>query len=607
MSSPSSPSCNNAGSGETARTRPGLTLWICAALLVGLHVLLPFTAAPLSQSEPSFAGEIFPWLPVPTNDSLDTLRSSMSALRAGGPFVLVCAALFAVYAVMLRALRGEQSPAVQRFIFAAGAAALLSYVVVPVMFSTDIFAYAMYGRAMSVYGGNPYSEAMPFPDTDPFYIQFGLEYLPSWYGPVWTFISAGVTWCTGENVGATVLVFRLVAIGSALIVSGFIWGCLRKFSPEHTARGLVLFLWNPLLIMETGLSGHNDATMMALVLCGVWLHLRGHKAGAVLALTLSALVKFLTGMLVPLYILLVLRESKTWRERGIFLLRSAIPACAVALIAFHLAKADTDVPVAHSATAPDFYMNNFHELIFKGLRVAVGEEAESAKVSVYFYPYWLRLRDGTELRTAKSASAPPLRHAEAGEHLLLIAPDRTDWLRVYDPATHQTGWFTGAGWDESKRPALADNDAVARELEKPMMEHQTVRKANAIVRIVTWLGFAAFGLFAAWRTVNFTQFVVWSAASLLASYFFIITEIWPWYVNWSLALAALAPGRHPARLAVLLSAGVLTLYVTLGYQGSQPEWIFPCRSILAFVLPLAVFIVLAIVQRRKTSSHVQPR
>src|SRR5207247_10445659 len=114
-----------------------------------------------------------------------------------------------------------------------------------------------------------------------------------------------------------------------------------------------------------------------------------HKACAVMALTLSALVKFLTGMLVPLYMLLVLREAKTWRERVSFLLRSAIPAGAVALVAFHLAKADTDVPVAHSATAPDFYMNNFHDLVFKRLRVAVGEDAESAKVSVYFYPYWL--------------------------------------------------------------------------------------------------------------------------------------------------------------------------------------------------------------------------
>lgn len=604
MSNPSAPSCNGVNPG--ANVRPGLTLWICAALLVGLHLLVPLTAPPLSQAEPSFAGEIFPWLPIPTNETLPTATPGISQFRAAIPFIAVCIALFAVYAKMLRLLRGGQSRAVHRIVFLAGAAAMLGYVFSPVMFSTDIFAYAMYGRAMSVFGGSPYAAEMANPTTDPYYIQFGLEYLPSWYGPVWTFISAGVTFFTEENVGVTVLVFRLIAIVCALLASGLIWACLRKFSPENSARGLVLFLWNPLLVIETGLSGHNDSVMLVLVLLGVWLHLRGNKACAVLALTLSALVKFLTGMLVPLYILLVLREAKTWRARMLFVLRSAIPAATAALALFHFAKADQDVPVAHSATAPDFYMNNFHELLFTRLRTMVGEDAESAKVPVLFYPSWLRLGEEAALHAEKSPTSPVLQRTSAGGHLLLLSPDKSDWLRAYDPATHRVGWFTGAAWDESKHPAIADNDPFVREREKPVFEQRTVRKANAIVRIVTWLGFAAFGLFAAWRTANFTQFIVWSAASLLASYYFIITEIWPWYVNWSLALAALVPGRLPARLAMLLSAGVLTLYITLGYGGSQPEWVFRYRGVLAFVLPLAVFMVLAIVQSRKSPPHAQP-
>ncbi|MEO6788887.1 MAG: hypothetical protein ABI318_22420, partial [Chthoniobacteraceae bacterium] len=173
------------------------------------------------------------------------------------------------------------------------------------------------------------------------------------------------------------------------------------------------------------------------------------------------------------------------------------------------------------------------------------------------------------------------------------------------PATHQKGYVTGAGWEESKRPELADSDAAARELEKPVMEWKSVRRANAILRIVTWLGFAAFGLFAAWRTRNFTEFVVWSGASLLASYFFIITEIWPWYVTWALALGALAPGRLPARFAMILSAGVLTLYITLALEGSSPAWIFPLRSLLAFVLPLLIFSALWLLRWRQPAPHVR--
>ncbi len=605
MSSISSPSCKGVTSGETARLRPGITLWLCAALLVGLHLLLPFTAAPLSQSEPSFAGEVFPWLSVPTKDSLQAHQTATGAFSAAMPFVLVCAALFAVYATIFRSLRGVQSLAVQRMVFVAGAAAMLTYIVSPVMFSTDIFAYAMYGRAASVYGGNPYAATMPFPDTDPFFVQYGIEYIPSWYGPIWTFISEGATWCTGERLGVTVLVFRLIAIGCALVTSAFIWGSLRKYSPENATRGLVLFMWNPLLVMETGLSGHNDSVMLALVASGVWLHLRGHKACAVVALTLSALVKFLTGMLVPLYILLVLREAKTWRERIRFVLRSTIPAGAVAFALFHFAKADTDVPVAHSATAPDFYMNNFHELIFKRLRIAVGEEPESAEVGVFFYPYWVQLHEPTALHSARSASSPVLRRVEKDDRLLLIAPDRTAWPRAYDPVSRRKGNFISDQYDETKRPASADSDVTARELEKPVLEQQTVLRANRILRIVTWLGFAAFGLFAAWRTRSFAEFLVWSGASLLGSYYFIITEIWPWYVNWALALGALAPGRLPARLAMMLSAGVLTLYITLGFAGTRLAWAFPYRGALAFVLPLLIFTALWFLRWREPAPHAR--
>ena len=78
MSSPSAPTCNGVNAG--ANLRPGLALWICAALLVGLHLLVPLTAPPLSQAEPSFAGEIFPWLPIPTNETLPTATDRKSVV-----------------------------------------------------------------------------------------------------------------------------------------------------------------------------------------------------------------------------------------------------------------------------------------------------------------------------------------------------------------------------------------------------------------------------------------------------------------------------------------------------------------------------------------------
>ena len=70
-------------SAETLRGRPGLALWVCAALLVGLHFLLPITAVMLSQAEPSFADEAFPWLSKVNKDSPDLFRAAAAHLGTG--------------------------------------------------------------------------------------------------------------------------------------------------------------------------------------------------------------------------------------------------------------------------------------------------------------------------------------------------------------------------------------------------------------------------------------------------------------------------------------------------------------------------------------------
>lgn len=573
---------------------------------MGLHLLLPVFAAGLSQAEPSFAGEVFPWVGIQTQGTIEASHATSSHAHTSLAFLAVCAGLFTICGVMLWIAKGIESLAMQTFIFCAGAAFLSSYLFAPVMQSTDVYAYAIYGRVFAQ-GGNPYNEHPPIGDDDPFMPLYGLAYLPSWYGPVWTLLSAGITYFTGENVGLTVLAFRGLSVLAALAGAGFVWSGLRRFSPKDATRGLVFFLWNPLLVIETGMSGHNDAIMLAFVLCGVWLHLRGWKAGAVMLLTLSALVKFLTGMLIPLYVLLVLREAKSWRERGVFLARSAVCAGAVTATAFFFAHADSDVPAAHAATAADFYANNFHELIFRQLRRGFGEDREMADVPVDFTGSWIAIKDAAALHASADATSTALRSLPPGAPCLLLLPPNTEWMWVYDPVSKSKGYtLTEQEFLDAKRPAFAATDPQTLLLEKAPMDRPNVKKANAILRAVTWLGFAAFGLLAAWRTVNFTQFLVWSAASLLASYYFIITEIWPWYPNWAIALAAMAPTRLPAKFAMLLSGCVLTLYVTLSYQGSSSEWIYRYRSIPAFVLPLGIFIVLLLVQSRKSPPHARP-
>ena len=612
---------------------------------LALYVWLPQIASGLSSAEPSFAGDIFGWVKFFSKDSLATLHDSGSHIRASIGFAIVCAALFGIYFFALKFTRENHDVRTQKIIFLGGAAFLLVQVLAPVMLSSDVFAYALYGRVTSVYHANPYDLAPPVAAGDPFLKLFAQEYLPSWYGPVWTLISTVITKLTGEHIGLTVLAFRLTSIVAALACAALILASLRRHAPERATQGLVFFLWNPLLIIETGMSGHNDAVMLVFVLLAVWLHLRGCKVCAVVALTLSAMVKFLTGMLIPLYVLLVLRELSAerraparlgsqavndlpsgcsalrasgwqnfyaaiwanWPQKISFLVRCGVAVSLLCFTANALTKSKSDAsqPVSQQAIAPDFYANNFHELIFKGLRRALGEDADSVSNSIYFQGWWLAATNKTSLLARPDVKSDSLAPLAAEARVIVIAPQNDDqWARVYDPTSQKRGYVWAADFADSTQPVNASAEALL--LQTAVAERPTVVLANNLLRAALWLAFAAFGLLCAWRTNSFEEFLVWSAAALLASYFLIITEIWPWYANWAVAVGALATPRLPARLAALLSACVLTLYVTLGFQGSENNWIYALRSLPAFVLPLVLFVTIYRRNRARDAFPLSP-
>jgi hypothetical protein len=572
----------------TGRSR----IWLLVLVSLALYGLLPRMAASITLAEPSFSGDLFGWGKSISKESLVACRES--GLHAYEPlgFLAVCGLLFGIYAFSVQLAGKYQDWCTQRMIFVSGAAFLLIQIFSPVMLSSDVFAYALYGRVVSIYHANPYAASPSIAAGDPFLKLFGQEYLPSWYGPFWTPLSAGIAKLGGEHVGFTVLLFRLTAIGSAIACSGLIWAILRRHMPERATQGLVFFSWNPLVVIETGLSGHNDSVMLALLLLGVWLHLCRWKTGAVMALNLSALVKFLTGMLVPLYMLLVWRNASSWRERIVFLVRAGVAVGLLCGASVMLTRSDSGSPASQAAVATDFYANNFHELLFKGLRLALGEDPDSVRSPIYFQGWWLTPKTNIALRAEARQDAPIRQNLLGGEPLVVTARQLSDqWAQVYVPRGHAKGFVAAADCVESDPPAQTDDCAKA--FATLTAERPTVKLANAILRALLWAAFAGFGLVCAWHTKTFEDFLVWSAAALLASYYLIITEIWPWYVNWAVAASALATNRGPARLAILLSPCVITLYLTLGFQGSDTPWVFALRSLPAFVLPLILYVMLS--------------
>jgi hypothetical protein len=581
---------------------------LCACATLVLYLLLPAVLEQITSAQPSRVGEVFAWVQPVTREWLNARQDQSDDLRTAVHFSACFGGLFAAWFFMLRLARRDPSPRMQRFVFWSGAVFLAVNLLSPVMLSTDIHAYAFYGRLISIYHLDAYAAMAPDSvAADHFLALTGRGYSGSFYGPLWTLISVCLDRLGGEGPGLVAFLFRAVSAAAILSGAGLIGGILRRISPARAAQGMVFFLWNPLVIVESAMSGHNDAVMAALLLLGIWLHVKGRKTGAVTALLLSALVKFVTGPLVLLYLWMVLRQPASWRERAWFLARSLLCMGAVAWALFFMAHVKSDLPATRFAGSPAFYTNNFHELIFKGIRRLLGEDAASVQVPVEFKSWWFTTVQSGELRAAPEETAEVLGPVAKNRRLLVIAPYVADWATVFDPVLRRKGFVSDDLMEEIDNDSggLDDDPAIAQ-LEEPPPMWPTVIKANLWIRRGCWLLFALFGLLAAWRTTDFDRFLSWSGAVMLAIYFLIATQLWPWYLIWALTLGALKPANLPAKLAMFISVGVLTLYLTIGYEVGDLDWIYNLRSIPAILLPTAVFMVMSFAGRKNGRTLHQP-
>ena len=132
-----------------------------------------------------------------------------------------------------------------------------------------------------MYGGDPYVELPSSYSGDPFLKYVFWANAPTYYGPLWTLVSRGLVLLGGEDVGRTVAIFRGLSIGATLVTAFLIWWSLARRWPNRAVQGLVFFLWSPLVVIELGLSAHNEAFMLVFIALAVTLYLsRRHALGS---------------------------------------------------------------------------------------------------------------------------------------------------------------------------------------------------------------------------------------------------------------------------------------------------------------------------------------
>ena len=209
----------------------------------------------------------------------------------------------------------------------AGLFYLLSVVALPNV-NTDLFNYMVNGRLTAVYQQNPYFTAADAYPDDPIYPYASRNYTanPEDKLPVWTLLNVLLAWLAGDDPVTNLFVYRSALLLFNLANVGLIATILRRGWPEHLLAGLVVYAWNP-IVMLFG-QGKTDVVMVFWLLLGVWLWQNGRFLLAPLSLMASVLVKLITAPLLLVYLLGELRTERRWYWVGVGLTAVVVAALA---------------------------------------------------------------------------------------------------------------------------------------------------------------------------------------------------------------------------------------------------------------------------------------
>lgn len=193
----------------------------------------------------------------------------------------------------------------------ASALACVAALAFPVVFSSDVYAYAGYGF-MASHGIDPYAHAriaLRNPLMDAVLWQWGNPPPICVYGPafVW-FAQAIVAIFGGLGAVAPLWAFRIASCIALVACAPLAYAAFASFAPRvrfAAAAGIAL---NPIAIWSCA-EGHNDVYVVALALGGFALAQRARPFTGALLLALSPLIK------APGLIAAAMLAIASWRDR----------------------------------------------------------------------------------------------------------------------------------------------------------------------------------------------------------------------------------------------------------------------------------------------------
>jgi len=230
-------------------------------------------------------------------------------------YTLFICLFFLTYYLFIKLVRSEKLPLKQIFLLIVANVSILLFSY-PAILSFDIFNYIATAKVAFFYHENPYI-VMPYEFIgDPLLLFMHAANKVALYAPFWTLLSA-IPHLLGFN-NFLITLFNLKFFISLFYVAGafLVWKISKNI------YSVVLFALNPLIVIETLVSSHNDIVMMFFALCAFFFAFKKKFILALLFLFFSIFIKYATIVLLPIFIYMLIKYKSGEKidQQNIFLI-----------------------------------------------------------------------------------------------------------------------------------------------------------------------------------------------------------------------------------------------------------------------------------------------
>ncbi len=219
----------------------------------------------------------------------------------------ICIILFFVFYLLFLRLASKKLLDIQKIKLLINMTMGVLFFSYPAMLSFDIFNYIATAKVLSFYQENPYI-IMPIEFIgDPLLDFMHAANKIALYGPAWIILSLVPYSLSFGNFIFTLFTFKLFIVIFYLATVFLIW----KMTKNHFS--VAFFALNPLVVIETLISGHNDIVMMFFALVSFYFLRQKRILLGTVFIIISILIKYATIFLLPVFIYALWKVF--WRQK----------------------------------------------------------------------------------------------------------------------------------------------------------------------------------------------------------------------------------------------------------------------------------------------------